>query len=71
MDQQTLIALLTWALMTVGGALIGSIVWFALRSVRQMENLQIALHDLEVRLTRIEGILDGYERRKHTGEILP
>ena len=40
MDTQTLISFLTWALITVGGGLIGSVVWFALRIVKQLDRLE-------------------------------
>ena len=40
MDTQTLVSVLTWALITVGTGLIWSVVWFALRIVKQLDRLE-------------------------------
>lgn len=58
MDPQTLISILTWALVVVGGGLVSTLVWFALRIVQQLDRLESLLqeetHSLDSRVTRLE-----------------
>lgn len=58
MDAATLVSVLTWALVTVAGGLIGSLVWFAMRIVAQLDRLEKLLtdetHALDMRVTRLE-----------------
>ncbi len=58
MDPQNLISVLTWALVVVGGGLVSTLVWFALRIVQQLDRLEALLreetHNLDSRVTRLE-----------------
>lgn len=73
MDAQTLINVLTWGLVTVGGALILSVVWFARRIVEQLDRLEnlftSRLHDLDLRVTRLEAKTGTGPRNANSGAI--
>lgn len=62
MDTQTLISALTWALITVGGGLIGSVVWFALRIVKQLDRLEGLFSDKTNSLDRRVLSLEEWRR---------
>lgn len=58
MDTQKLIEVLTWGLVTLGGSLVLSVVWFARRIVAQLDRLEklfsTEMHELDLRVTRLE-----------------
>ena len=58
MDAQNLISVLTWALIVVGGGLVSTLVWFALRIVEQLDRLESLLREetnnLDRRVTKLE-----------------
>lgn len=62
MDTQTLISALTWALITVGGGLIGAVVWFALRIVKQLDRLETLFSDKTNALDRRVLSLEEWRR---------
>ena len=67
MDTPMLVSVLTWALITVGTALVGSLVWFAMRIVAQLDRLEQLLtdghHALDKRLTKLEDWREALESR--------
>ena len=58
MDPQTLIAVLTWALVTVAGGLVASLVWFTTRIIAQLDRLEHlhteSTHAMDLRIVRLE-----------------
>jgi hypothetical protein len=57
-DQQTLINLLTWGVVTLGSGLVFSLIWFARRMIAQMDRIESAfqeqMHDLDTRVHLLE-----------------
>ena len=54
MDQPTLISVLAWMLVAVGGLLLSALIWFARRSVSQMDRVQQILTRTLLRLSILE-----------------
>ena len=54
MDQPTLITVLAWMLMTVGGLLLSALIWFARRSVAQADRVQRIMTRMLLRLSILE-----------------
>ena len=58
MDTQTLVAVLTWTLVTVAGGLVASLVWFATRIIAQLDRLEHlhteSTHALDLRVAKLE-----------------
>lgn len=58
MDAQTVISILTWLLIAVGGGFVATITWFAIRVVTQLDRLERLLSeqagDLDRRVSLLE-----------------
>ena len=72
MDSQSLINTLTWALVTCGSGFLGSIVWFGLRIVAQLDRLEKLLveeaHQLDRRILSLEDWRQTvFSRQNHNG----
>ena len=54
MDTQGLINVLAWGLVGVGGLLLSSLIWFARRSVSQLDKMQNMISRLLLRVALLE-----------------
>lgn len=58
MDQQSLINVLTWGVVTLGSGLVFSLIWFARRMIAQMDRIEAAfseqMHELDTRVHLLE-----------------
>jgi len=58
MEQGQLVNILAWLLIVLGGALVSSLVWFAMRIVAQLDKLESlfshTIGEHNVRITRLE-----------------
>lgn len=58
MDTQTLVSVMAWGLVVIGGGLISALIWFAMRVVSQLDNLETlfrgTVHKHDLRLSRLE-----------------
>ena len=58
MDTNTLINVMAWGLVIVGGGLVGSLTWFAMRIVDQLDRLAAMFrevtHEHDLRIQRLE-----------------